>query len=154
MNLQQAYRHLENLASGDRAWILAHLSSSAKMKLARGLGADGVLYEPTATAKVMRRLDARDAHVVLDALKAEPSWVVWVVWRAAAWSWRQKVLRGLPTTTRLDVQMLERGPCAISPAVTQFLLRALAERIADVDASARTPSRFERALRHWMRRAA
>ena len=83
MNLTQAYRHLRKLAPEDRTWILARLSSSAKMKLARGLGADGVLYEPTATAKAMRRLDARDGGVVLDALKGEPSWIVWAVWRAA-----------------------------------------------------------------------
>jgi hypothetical protein len=154
VNLTQAYRHLGTLGPGDRAWIITRLSSSAKMKLARGLGADRVLYEPTAKAKVMRRLDARDARVVLDALKGEPSWIVWLVWRAAAWSWRQKVLRGLSPAMRLDVQALERAPSAISPAVTQFLLRALAERIAGTDGDARAPSRFERALRRWMRRAA
>jgi hypothetical protein len=129
MTLTEVCRHLRALAPPDRAWILARLSSAAKMKLARGLGADGPLYEPTATAKAMRMLDARDAVQVLAALHDEPSWVVYAVWSAASWTWKAKVLRGLPAYTRLDVQALDRDGAAVSPAVSQFLVRALAERV-------------------------
>jgi hypothetical protein len=153
MNLLDLCRSLKGLAPEDRAWIFSQLSSAAKMKLARALGADGPLYEPTATAKAMRLLDARDADAVLEALEDEPSWVVYAVWRATAWSWRRKLLRALPPAVRLDLQTLEREGCVVSPAVTQFLLRALAEQVTKV-AKPSPVSLFERLLRRATRRAA
>lgn len=154
MTLTEVYRGLRKLAPADRAWILERLSSSAKMKLARSLGADGALYEPTATAKSMRQLDALRAADVLEALNGEPSWVVWAIWRAAPWSWRGKVLRGLAPSVRYDLQSWQRQRSELSPAVTQFLLRALAERVGGDSRSARDVSRFERLLQRFGVRAA
>lgn len=152
MTLTEVYRDLRKLAPADRAWILERLSSSAKMKLARGLGADGPLYEPTATAQSMRRLDALSAARVIDALKGEASWVVWAIWRAAAWSWSAKVLRGLPAGVRYDLQTWQRQQAEVSPAVTQFLVRSLAERVDS--ATTADVSKFERLLRRFSGRAA
>lgn len=154
MTLTEVYRDLRRLAPADRAWILERLSSSAKMKLARGLGADGPLYEPTATAQSMRQLDALSAAQVLEALKGEATWVVWAVWRAASWSWSAKVLRGLPPNVRYDLQAWQRHRAEVSPAVTQFLVRALAERVHDAATDDRDVSKFERLLRRFARRAA
>jgi len=145
MTLTDVCRSLRGLAPQDRSWILARLSSAAKMKLARGLGADGPLYEPTATARAMRLLDARDAGQVLGALQDEPSWVVYAIWRAASWTWRAKVLRGLPAPIRLDLQSLERDGVVVSPAVSQFLVRALAERVGTVA----EPTRVAPLARRW-----
>jgi hypothetical protein len=153
MNLTEVCRNLRGLASEDRAWILARLSSAAKMKLARGLGADGPLYEQTVTAKAMRLLDARDVGQVLAALQGEPSWVVYAIWCAASWSWRSKLLRGLPAHVRLDLQALTRDGAAASPAVSQFLVRALAERMSTAPKPARAAP-LARFLRIAARRSA
>jgi hypothetical protein len=154
VTLTDIYRDLRKLAPADRAWILERLSSSAKMKLARGLGADGPLYEPTATAKSMRQLDALSPAEVLDALQGEPSWIVWAIWRAAGWSWAHKVLRGLPPNVRYDLQTWQRQRSEVSPAITQFLVHALARRISARGSEVREISRFERILRRFTRRAA
>jgi hypothetical protein len=154
MTLTEVYRDLRKLGAADRAWILERLSSSAKMKLARGLGADGPLYEPTATAQCMRQLDALSAARVLDALKGEASWIVWAIWRAAAWSWSAKVLRGLPPSVRYDLQVWQRQRTEVSPAITQFLVRALAERVGSADTDGHVLSTFERLLRRLEGRAA
>lgn len=154
MTLTDICRDLRKLAPADRAWILERLSSSAKMKLARGLGANGPLYEPTATAKSMRQLDALSPPEVLDALQGEPSWLVWAIWRAAAWSWAGKVLRGLPPNVRYDLQTWQRQRSEVSPAITEFLVRALAQRVGAPGREAREISRFERILRRFTRRTA
>lgn len=153
MTLIEVCRNLRALAPQDRAWILGRLSSAAKMKLARGLGADGPLYEVTATAKAMRFLDARDVAQVLAAVHDEPSWVVYAIWRAASWSWRAKLLRGLPASVRLDLQGLERDGATVSPPVSQFLVRALAERVATEAKPARVAP-LKRVLRLVSRRRA
>jgi hypothetical protein len=154
VTLTEVYRDLRKLAPGDRAWILERLSSSAKMKLARSLGADGALYEPTATAKSMRQLDALRAADVLDALYGEPTWVVWAILSAAPWSWRGKVLRGLAPNVRYELQSLDRQRTEMAPAVRQFLVRAFAERVGGGSGGARDVSRFEQLLRRFTGRAA
>jgi hypothetical protein len=154
VTLTDVYRDLRKLAPADRAWILERLSSSAKIKLARGLGGDGPLYEPTAMAKSMRQLDALSPAEVIDALHGEPSWIAWAIWRAAAWSWAGKVLRGLPPNVRYDLQTWQRQRSEVSPAITQFLVRALADRVGAPGREARDISRFERLLRRFTRGAA
>ena len=120
----------------------------------RRIGAvqDAAHIFPAATEKV--EADALSPAEVLDALQGEPSWIVWAIWRAAGWSWAHKVLRGLPPNVRYDLQTWQRQRSEVSPAITQFLVHALARRISARGSEVREISRFERILRRFTRRAA
>ena len=145
------------LSPEDRRWILNNLPPDARARLAALTSNYPHAEEATAAgfgAEAVATLQACSPKQMAAALNGEPAWLVHSVAFARPWSWRKDLLQRLPATVRLEVSRLERARTRLAPAAGEFLLRALAQRVAtapQTDTAAATDSRFESLLRRFGR---
>jgi len=144
---------LGRLDPEDRRWILDNLPSDARTRLAAltsGRPATGDATSAARAAEAVAVLRVTSSARMVEALHAEPAWLVHSVVFASDWPWRRQVLRRLPATLRLEAARLERTGARLAPAAGEFLLRALARRVGtEADEAGATDSRFESLLRRF-----